>query len=104
MVLDSIYDAEKSLFERLDPKNQPRLPAALEEILVGYIPTLFTPTDRVEQTRIKAAEASIGIARLARKSKRVSFALTSAMADARREERSDSVLQNLERAKMVLDK
>lgn len=97
MVLDSMYDAEKNLFEKLCSQSTAPLAPELEEILIGYIETLFTQ-DQVEQTRTKAAEASAAIAPLARKNKRIAHSLTRAITVARGQERSVSVQQTLDRA------
>lgn len=103
VVLDSIYDAERGLFERLDAQYQTSLTAPLEEVLTGYLKTIFTRHDRVEQTRTKAAEASIAMAPLARKSKCIALALSHAIAAARGEERSVSIQRFLDRAQEVLE-
>lgn len=63
---------------------------------------MFTQHDRVEQTRMKAAEASIAMVSLARKSKRIALVLAHAIADARRDERSVSIQRCLERAQKGL--
>lgn len=102
MVLDSIYDAEKPLFQRLGSDYTAPLAPRLEEILIAYIETLFTSQDRVEQTRSKAAEASAAMVPLARKSKRIVLALTNAITDARGHEHSVSVQQSLDRAQKAL--
>lgn len=100
-ILDSIYDAEKGLLERLAGQYQTSLTGPLEEVLVGFVKTMFTQHDRVEQTRTKAAEASIAMAALARKSPRIALVLQSAIADARREERSVSIQHRLDQAQQA---
>ena len=102
MVLDSIYDAEKTLFQRLDSDRTAAVAPRLEEILIRYIDTLFTPQDRVEQTRTKAAEASAAVVPLARKSKGIRLALTHAITEAREQERSVSVQQSLDHIQKAL--
>lgn len=103
LILDSIYDAEKGLFERLEAQDQTSLTTPLEEVLVGYVKTMFTQHDCVEQTRMKAAEASMAMVPLACKSKRIALVLAHAIADARKEERSESIQHCLDRARKGLE-
>lgn len=103
VILESIYDAERGLFERLDTETLTSLTASLEEILVGYVKTMFSRHDRVEQTRMKAAEASVAVAPIARKSQRIALVLAHAITDARREERSVSIHECFDRAQKLLE-
>lgn len=103
VILDSIYDAEKGLFERLHAQVPTSLTAPLEDVLVGYVETMFTQHDPVEQTRMKAAEASLAMVHIARKSKRIAPVLAHAIADARGKERSVSIQHCFDRAQEVLE-
>lgn len=108
-ILESIYSAEKSLFERLLTSSSTSTPDEFENILASYIPTLFVPntssfSDQIEQTRMKAAEAADSLAVLAVQKKlvRVECDLIEAIKAVRKTERSQLVQGVLDRAIKVL--
>lgn len=102
--LNTTFDAYKALFERLtlDQRQSPSGP--LEDVLVRYAETLFSAKDSVEQTRIKAAEASLMLVTLARQNKRITEALVKTIAQTRQQERSTTVQQILDRARKQLER
>lgn len=109
-ILESIYSAEKSLFERLlTYSSSSSITGELENILASYIPTLFTPnysfTDQIEQTRMKAAEAAGSLAALVVQKKfgKGERELIEAIKAVRGTERSQLVQGVLDRALKLLD-
>ena len=96
-VHNAIYEAEKSLFQKLEQtlKGQ-HLPEVLEAVLVEYVRTLCKSIDQVEQTRIKAAEAAIMLAPLSGSSHHVQTALIDWISSAKTDERSVQVQQSLD--------
>ena len=102
MILDSVYDAGKSLFERLGSQDLGIIEGPLEKVLIGYIQMIFASKECVEQTRLKAVEVSIAMLPFARESDRIAAALSQAIADARAQERSVSVQQRLSFAMKAL--
>jgi len=100
--LDKIYDAEKLLFEKTREAQPRSLSGSLESVMIEYVEYLFTSTDHVEQTRIKAAEAAVAMAQMARHGDRIKNVLAQAVATAKATERSASVQQALDRALKLL--
>ncbi|KAL8893439.1 MAG: hypothetical protein Q9192_005256 [Flavoplaca navasiana] len=96
-VHNAIYEAEKSLFQKLEKtlKGQ-HLSEVLEAVLVEYVRTLCKSMDQVEQTRIRAAEAAITLASLSGSSQHVQTALIDWISSARTDERSVQVQQSLD--------
>ena len=101
VVQDTLLDAEKTLFKRLGDTDE--LPESVENILLEYVPTMFDEDDRTEQTRVKAAEAAIMMASIARKGGQLEFLLEQKIVSAKKCERSSSVVEILARAKKSLD-
>lgn len=106
-ILESIYSAEKSLFERLLTYSSFIITHELESILASYIPTLLIQSsfsDQTEQTRMKAAEAAGSLAALVVKKKfgRGERELIEAIKAVRGTERSQVVQGVLDRALKLL--
>lgn len=106
-ILESIYSAEKSLFERLLTYSSSMFTHELENILASYIPTLLIPSsfsDQIEQTRMKAAEAAGSLAALVVKKKfvRGERELIESIKTVRGTERSQVVQGVLDRALKLL--
>lgn len=101
--MNAIYDALKSLFERLNKADLKSLADPLQNVLIEYVHRVFGFTDQVEQTRIKAVEAAIALAPIAGGEDRIKVEFGREIAAARSLERSASVQQALDRAKKVLD-
>lgn len=108
-ILESIYSAEKSLFERLLTYSSSSITThELENILASYIPTLLIQSsfsDQTEQTRMKAAEAAGSLAALVVKKEfgRGERELIEAIKAVRGTERSQVVQGVLDRALKLLD-
>ncbi|KAL8817776.1 MAG: hypothetical protein Q9223_003451 [Gallowayella weberi] len=102
-VHNAIYEAEKSLFEKL-AKGSSRQPfsEALVAVLIEYVKTLSKSQDQVEQTRIKAAEAAAALAPLSEKSEHLRAALIVWISSAKTQERSVPVQQVLDRARQAI--
>lgn len=104
VTLNAIYDADKELFERLEGVLDDTLPGPLEAILVGFVKELFSSKEeQVEQTRLKASEAAIAVAPMARRGMGMKAALREELARASADERSVSVQQSLDRARKIVD-
>lgn len=101
--LNAIYQAQKSLFDALDETHQDTLSDGLESVLVQYVKQLVGSNEQVEQTRLKAAEASIALAPIAARGSHLKIAFTQALAAARAQERSIAVQQCLDRARKIID-
>lgn len=101
--IEAIYDAEKQLFEKIDKAQQGPLTGSIEEILIEYAKQIFSSTDHVEMTRIKAAEAAVAMASIVRRGEKIKAVFNQGLAAARESERSPSVQQSLDRARKVLD-
>ena len=100
ITLNAIYDAQKELFEKLDDVQ---LSESLEAILVVYVKQFFGSGDEVEQTRVKASEAAVAVARIASKGTLTKAAFAESLASARAQERSVSIQQSLDRTKKILE-
>ena len=101
--VNAIYDAQKSLFERLKKRYHEAPPASLETVLIEYIKQLLSSSDQVEQTRMKAAEAVVAVGPIARRGSRLKAALAQGLSAIRAQERSIGVQQVLDRASSILD-
>ena len=101
MVLNTIYEAEDALFEKINLTDITDHSESLVQVLMGYIKTLFPRNDQVEQTRLKAAQAAASMALLARRSRLVEDALIGEINKAKAEERSLSIQQSLDK---IIDK
>ena len=101
--IEAIFDAEKSLFERINEAQRGDLPSSLETVLTEYTKQLFTSADHVEHTRGKAAEAIVAMAPIARRGDAIRMDFARGLAAARDLERSGLVLQSLDRALKLLD-
>ncbi|MCJ1276828.1 proteasome component M29 [Puttea exsequens] len=101
--LNAMYDAQKSLFERLDKvTEEEKMDEPLVDVLIKYVHEIFRSADLVEQTRQKAAEAAMAMAPLARKEEKVKAAFLRDFLPAREQERSYSIQQSLDQAKKML--
>ncbi len=103
LTLNAIYDAQKRLFDRLNEVHHDALRGPLESILVEYVKQLFSTSEQVEQTRLKASEAAVSVAPLVSKGNSIKIVFTEHLATARAQERSVSVQQSLERARKIVD-
>ena len=90
-VLDALFDAEKSLFAKLQAHAPDPLPAHVEDVLIGFAKTLFRAHDAAEPTRMKAAEAVAVLAALRTRGDRLRRALAEGLDDAQAKERSAGV-------------
>ena len=101
--IDAIYDAEKILFEKMNEAQEGSLPNHLEKILIDYARQVLSFADQVEMTRIKAAEAVVALAPVARKGEKIKGVFVEEVEAVRKEERSTSVQQVLDRARKLVD-
>ncbi len=101
--IEAIYDAQKSLFERLHKAQEGHLSKHLEGILIEYTKQVFASSDQVEQTRMKAAEASVTLAPIARQGDRTKAVFVREVSNAKEQERSASVQQCLDRARKLIN-
>ena len=101
--LNAIYDGQKILFERLSKAYLDTLPETLEGPLGEYVLQVFASGDSVEQVRLKAAEAAIALAPIARRNERLKALSLEKLEEARTQERSLQVQQSLDRARKILD-
>jgi len=101
--VDAIYDAQKSLFERLHEAQEGDLEGRLESILIEYTKQIFASGDQVEQTRIKAAEATVALAPIARQGHRIKAVFVQDLLAAKEQERSATIQQSLDRARKLVD-
>lgn len=105
-IIDAIYGAQMSLFDKMRKSqggSSISLSESLDNTLSQYVKQMFTASDQVEQTRIKAAEAAVAMAPIARKGSKTKTTFAQGLAKARQEERSITVQQTLDRAKKLLD-
>lgn len=101
-VHNAIFEAEKSLFQKLHRILQPPISEPLLVVLNGFVRTLFKSSDQVEQIRIKAAEAATAFAPLTGMSEQMRELLIKGINSARIQERSVTVQQTLERARRAI--
>ncbi len=102
--IEAIYDAQKSLFERLHKaRDGGNLSEGLESILIEYTTQVFAFGDQVEQTRIKAAEAALALAPIARWGERIRAVFSEGVGGVEGRERSVVVRQCLGRARKVVE-
>ncbi|KAL6716269.1 proteasome component M29 [Lecanora helva] len=101
--IETIYDAEKHLFDNLSKANQSALSSPLEDVLIEYTKQIFSAVDQVEMTRIKAAEAAVAMAPLVRRGERIQAVFVQGLAAAKDAERSPSVRQILDRAGKLVE-
>ncbi|KAL8972092.1 MAG: hypothetical protein Q9183_000725 [Haloplaca sp. 2 TL-2023] len=100
---DAIYDAEKSLFQKMQKKGGEAPSESMTNVLVGFLETLFGSRDQqVEVTRTKASEAGAAFAPLTGTSERLRLALISRINSARSEERSVGVQEALDRVRRAI--
>ncbi len=102
-IMNAIFDAPKSLFERLHKADLNAPPDTQQDILIDYMHCVFDFAEQVEQTRLKAVDAVVALAPIACKGARMKTEYGKELAAARSQERSMSVLQGLDRAKKLLD-
>lgn len=98
------YNAYEGLFQRLTLDTRQDLSDPLENVLVEYAQTFFGVEDRIEQIRLRAAAASIAFAAQAHHNQRITLALVDRIAQARKNERSATVHQSLDRAQKLLER
>lgn len=103
IVQNAIFDADRSLFEKLQGSNQVPLADSLEDVLLDFTKTLFQSSERVEQTRIKAADAIATMALLARTGERLRSTVMQELSLAIEREPSVAVQHVLIRAKRTVD-
>ena len=103
IILNAIYEAQKPLYEKLHNSINGAFPESLENVLIGYIQVLFASSDLIEQTRLKAAEATITMAPIAKTKERLSTTFVQEMMATRAQERSAQIQQILDRARALLD-
>ena len=103
LTLNAMYDGQRGFLDRLDEVEDEALPEPLESILAEYVKQLFGGSEQVEQTRLKASEAAVSMARLTRKGKSIKTGLREELGRARAQERSVPVQQSLDRAIKILD-
>lgn len=103
ITLNAIYEAQKKLFDRVDEVERDALPSELESVLIYYVKQLFNSGEQVEQTRLKASEAAVSVARLVRKGESIKRVFREELGRAGAQERSMSVQQKLERARSIVD-
>ncbi|KAK4692039.1 proteasome component ECM29, partial [Lecanoromycetidae sp. Uapishka_2] len=101
--MNAIYDAQKTLFERLSKADLKSISGPLEDVLIEYVHRAFGFTEQVEQTRLKATEAAIALAPIASRGARIKADFGKELAAAKVQERSISVQQGLDRAKKIID-
>ncbi|KAL8717987.1 MAG: hypothetical protein Q9225_004830 [Loekoesia sp. 1 TL-2023] len=101
-VHNAIFEAEKSLFEKLQRTLRPPVSELLVTVLIDFARTLFGTRDQVEQTRTKAAEAAAAFAPLTKVNGRLREALIDGIGSARTQERSVTVQQSLDRARQAI--
>ena len=100
---DAIYDAEKSLFQKMQKEAGEAPSDSMTSLLVGFLETLFGSRDQqVEVTRTKASEAGAAFAPLTGTSERLRSALISRINTATTQERSVGVQEALERARRAI--
>lgn len=103
LTLNAMYDGQRGFLDRLGEVEDEALPEPLESILVEYVKQLFGGSEQVEQTRLKASEAAVSMARLTRKGKSIKTTLREELGRARAQERSVPVQQSLDRAREIVD-
>ena len=91
------------MFARLHGHLGESISVDVENVLLGYLGTIFRGTEWVEPVRLKAAETAKEMANVALKGGRIRVALADNLATARAQERSYSVQQSLDRARQTLD-
>ena len=103
LTLNAIYDGEKECFDRLHEVQDGPLPLALESVLAQYVLELFGSNEQVEQTRLKASEAAVSVARLVGQGNSIKRVFREQLTTARAQERSVPVQQSLDRAGKIVD-
>ena len=103
LTLNAIYEGEKKCFDRLYEVQDGSLALPLESVLVEYVKQLFGAKEQVEQTRLKASEAAVSVARLVRQGSNIRTVFREQLATARAQERSVPVQQSLDRAGKMVD-
>lgn len=98
----AIFDALELLFQKLRQIGSKVLPKTLEDTLIEFTKLLFTSNDQVEHVRVKAAEAVIALAPLAKCGERIKPVYTEGLSNVRGQERSSTVQHSLDLAKKIL--
>lgn len=101
-VHNAIFEAEQSLFRKLQRGLRFPVPEPIIEVLIKFVKLLFRTGDQVEQTRTKAAEAAAAFAPLTGADEGMRVALIEEITGARAQERSVTVQQSLERARQAI--
>ncbi|KAL9127375.1 MAG: hypothetical protein Q9217_003731 [Psora testacea] len=99
----AVYDALIALFQRLQKLDVEVLPRDLDDTLSEYLILVFSAGDQVEHVRVKAAEAAMAMAPLARGGSRLRATFADGLTNARSQERSNTVQQSLDRARLLLE-
>ncbi|KAL8830769.1 MAG: hypothetical protein Q9191_001246 [Dirinaria sp. TL-2023a] len=102
VVQDNIYDAEISVFKKLENVDV-AMSEDLESILMQYCTNLLRSSSQVEQSRLKAAEVAVALSPLARKGSRLSGLLREQVAGLLAQERSVTVQRRLEQGMKSLE-
>ena len=103
LTLNSIYDGQKKLFDRVNEVQHIPLPAPLEHILEEYVKQVFSASEQVEETRLKASQAAMSMAGVVSKGKGIQRVFSEQLATARAQERSLPVQQRLDQAKKMVE-
>ena len=105
IILNALFSADSSLFAKFHAHFPTPYTADLEDILAGFAKTLFQTQDAVEQTRLKAGEALVAMARLCKStgSRKLRGVLEAWIGETMGKERSGVVKQTLRKAKEELD-
>ncbi len=99
----AIYDGYITLFGRIAHSTAIPSSNGFENVLLRYVDAFVNPEGRVEETRVKSAEAVTAMAPVAVHSDRVTVALLDALGTTRAHERSVVVQQSLDRARQRLE-
>lgn len=98
----AILDALQSLFQKLQQIGSQVLPRPLEDTLVEIAKQILSSNDQVEHVRVKAAEAAIAMAPLAKNGDGLKKGFLEGLTTARSQERSVTVQHSLDLAKKIL--
>ena len=99
----AVYDALSALFQKVQKADIKTMPELLEETITEYTKHIFSAADQVEHVRLKAAEAAMAMAPVARRGAHIKVTYADGLANARRQERSSIVLQTLNSAAKIFE-
>lgn len=103
LALNAIYDGYKSLYENILLSTTLPLSGNFEDVLLRYIKAFTNPEGRVEESRLKSAEALMAIGPVVVHSERLKLTLLDAISTARAKERSVIVQESLDRVKKRIE-